>query len=220
MGKTEHIGSYKYSHASAGQGITTDTLLLAEFILPLKDNDSVIDLGAGSGVLPLIFAGRSGCRDIAGVEIDAVAARFARQNVEANGLTGRIKILRMDFTELPEVYPEGSFSVVVSNPPYTKAGAGRVSPVRERAIARSERSCTLSALIKTARHLAGDSGRICFVYPCLRLHEMLSSLGSEGLKPRRLKFIHTKKEGQAKLFLIEACATGGCVVEGTVLMKS
>lgn len=220
MEKAEYIGIYRYARASAGQGITTDTLLLADFVLPFKNRDSVIDLGTGAGVLPLIFAGRSDCRNIVGVEIDGVSAAAALDNVETNGLTGRIKILDMDLRRLPEVYEEGSFSVVVSNPPYVKAGAGRVSPVKERAVARSEQMCSLPELIKVSKHLAGKSGRICFVYPCLRLEEMLCALGSEGMKPRRLKFIRTKNDRTAKLFLIEAGAAGGCVVEGHVVTKS
>ncbi|MBI5971235.1 MAG: methyltransferase [Deltaproteobacteria bacterium] len=200
----EYIGPYRYMHGTTGQRMTSDTLRLSEFVLPLKQNDSVIDLGTGAGVLPLIFAARSGCANIKGVEVMDGASQTARQNVAANGLTGRIAILKMDLRKLPEVYGEGSFSVVVSNPPYVKAGAGRVSPVKERAVARSEQMCTLPELIKVSKHLAGKSGRICFVFPARRLQEMLSTLGSAGLKPRRLKFINTQSERPARRFLIEA----------------
>lgn len=212
-------------HGATGQRLTSDTLWLSEFVLPVKQDDSVMDLGTGAGVLPLIFAARADCANIKGVEVMDGAADAAQRNVETNGLSSRIEILKMDLRRLPEVYGEGSFSVVVSNPPYVKAGAGRVSPVNERAVARSEQMCSLPELIKVSKHLAGKSGRMCFVFPLLRIEEMLSTLGSEGLKPRRLKFIHTKKEGgvmpplPAKLFLIEAGATGGCVVEGPAVLQ-
>ncbi len=209
----EEFGPYRFIQKERGQKLTADTLLLAEFLLPLDETESVIDLGTGTGAIPLILAWKTGVTRLEGVEVDDGAASIARKNIEANGLSSRVSISKMDYRDLPGLYPERSFSAVVSNPPYVKAGSGRISPVRERAVARAEVMGGLGDLIGVSRHLAGRDGRIFYVFPVLRLFELVGELKRMGLKARRLKFIHTDKDKPARLFLIEAGRTGELRIE-------
>lgn len=214
---TEKIGPYSFIQGS-NQKVTNDPLLLVDFVLPLNDNDLVIDLGTGAGVIPFLIASKSRAKRITGVEIDREACSVFESNIADNGLEGRVEAVRADYRDLKSVFREGAFSLVVANPPYIKAGAGRVSPKTERAVARSEVKGTLRELIDVSKYLAGDKGRIAYIFPVVRLFEMLDEVRGAGLKVRRLKFIRTSRSRPAKLFLIEAGREGELVIEGAVLI--
>jgi tRNA1Val (adenine37-N6)-methyltransferase len=177
-----------------------------------------MDLGTGAGVIPLLLAWKTRAGSITGVEVQAEEAAIARRNVEENGLSDRIETINRDFRGLPGIYPEGAFPVVLSNPPYVKAGSGRVSPDKKRAAARGEVFGTLTDLVDVSRYLAGTDGRIFYVFPVKRLDDMFRELKRAGLWPRRIKFVHTGPDKEARLFLIEAATTGELKVEGPLFL--
>ncbi|MBI5902174.1 MAG: methyltransferase [Deltaproteobacteria bacterium] len=215
----EKIGRYSLIQSGSGQKLTEDTLLLADFILPLKKDDIVADLGAGPGALALILASRSPVKRIVCVEVQRPLCGLALENVAINGLTDRVEVIEKDFRELPAIYPEGSFSLIVSNPPYMKAGEGRVSPVKERAISRTGIFGGLEELIDASKYLCGPYGRICYVFPARRLDEMCAEIERAGLRKRRLRLIYTRMDREAKLFLIEAGKKGELKVEEPVYLR-
>jgi len=173
------------------QKVTTDTLLLADFILPLKDVKTMMELGIGTGALSLIIARKTRNLQVTGVEIHRGAAACAAENVQSNSLSDRVRIIRQDWRGLYDSFAEGSFDLVVSNPPYIKKGTGRVSPASHRALARHESAGTLTELIDIATYLAGEHGRVAFVYPIGRFCELLGELYRKGLVLRRLAFVYT-----------------------------
>lgn len=210
----ESLGPYFFIQRKAGHRLTNDSVALASFTAQsLTENDTVIDLGTATGAIPLLLSFKTNVRHITGVEVDEDSTMTARKNVEANGLSDRVNILNADYRTLVDIYPEGSFTAVVSNPPYTKAGTGRVSPKKERAVARSEVFGGLPDLVRVSSHLAGEAGRIFYVFPASRLSEMMEEAQRSGLQIRRLQFVHTAKEKAASLFLIELGRLGGLLLE-------
>lgn len=210
----ERLGPYFFMQKKAGLRLTGDTVSLSEFASEtLTENDTVIDLGTATGALALLLAYKTRAKSITGVEVDEKAFETASRNIDANGLAGRVSAVNADYRDLPSIYPEGSFSAVVSNPPYTKAGAGRVSPEKERAAARSEVMGTLADLVKVSKHLAGDSGKIFYVFPVARLSEMLEEACACGLNLRRLRFLRAASGKKASVFLAELGKEGGCSLE-------
>ncbi|WKZ31634.1 MAG: methyltransferase [Thermodesulfobacteriota bacterium] len=210
----EKLGPYFFVQRKAGQKLTGDSVELAEFAIPtLDENDSIIDIGTGTGAIPLLLAWKSRAGKITGVEIDEKAAMTAMKNVGANGLAGRVDIINRDFRELREYFPEGAFTAVVSNPPYGKAGAGRVSPQTERAAARAELHGGLSDLISISAYLTGRKGRVFYVLPTARITEALIELGKAGFRPSRIRFFGGKTGRAPRLFLIEAGKEDGMEVE-------
>lgn len=196
------LGRFDFQQGKRGLRLTTDTVLLARFVRR-EESAPIIDLGCGYGPIPLLLSDAFGDCHITGVEIDAETAAIASRNVEVNGLKHKISILNADIRALPDSFPGGSFPIVVSNPPYMKLGSGRVSKDRQRAIARSELTCTLAELIRTSAHLAGDAGRIFFVYVADRFDEMMEEARRAGLAPVRVRFIHTVPNRRSARFLIE-----------------
>lgn len=207
----DDLGSYKIIQKKSGYRFTEDSVSLADFVLPLKPVDSVIDLGTGSGVIPLILAQKSQVQNIVGIEIQEGLAELAKRNVELNKLSSRIKIVKGDLREIihHSLFKKNSFSVVISNPPYTKAASGRISPSQEKRIAKTETACSLQDMIITSRQLISDEGRIVYSYPVSRLKEMLSVMRSNKLEPTRLEFIEPQPGCKVKRFLIEAVKKKG-----------
>lgn len=207
----DDLDSYKIIQRKNGYRFSTDAVLLADFILPLKSTDSVIDLGTGSGVIPLILAQKSSVQKIVGIEIQEGLADIAERNVKLNNLCSRIDIIKGDFrtlgTDLKSVpttkLGKGVFSVVVSNPPYWKPGTERISPCSEKAKAKMELTCDLAEIVKISRYLAAEKARIIYVYAVYRLKEMLSAITANKLVIRRFQFVQPKAGCVAKRFLIE-----------------
>lgn len=204
----EPLGPFSFMQRKKGYRVTADTVDLVNFVLPLDEKDTVVDLGTGTGPIPLLLAWKSPVEKIVGVEVDKVSAGLAQENVIRNGLASRVTIIEKDWRKLEGVYPEGAFSVVVTNPPYTKKGAGRQSPVRERALARSEVRGTVDDLLRVSAYLAAPEGRVFLMYPVIRLKEVRVGLKRAGLTEQRVSFIDNGTNRDAKVFLMEA---GGAV---------
>ncbi len=188
-----------------GYRFSLDPLLLAAFVT-LKKGDRVIDLGTGSGVLPLVLAhtqAAAGAHYI-GLEIQPALADLAARSVRANGLDGAIKIVTGDIRQVRARFAADSFDVVVANPPYLPAGQGRLNPDDQRALARHEVSLTLPELIHAARHLVRGRGRVCLIYTSKRLAELLALCREQRLEPRRMRLVHPRRGADAELILLEA----------------
>ena len=200
----ETIGPYRFiqDRRLSSQRVTGDTLLLSDFVLPLLNNDkdaSVIELGTGAGAIPLALRAGSEVKKFTGVELDKVAFELLVENINANALDGRITAVNFDWRDLYDIYPRGAFSVVVSNPPYIKRGEGRVSPSPARAMARSESMGELKDLVDISAYLAGDDGRICYVFPVKRRAELVNELKRVGFEVERMEDV-----SGGKVFLVEA----------------
>jgi len=191
-----------------GYRFSADAVLLSQFI-NLRNDEKVIDLGTGCGILPLLLSQTTKAHFFVGVEIQKGLAECAKKNVILNHLGDRISILHQDFRELKATFPSGSFDVVISNPPYRQYRTGRVNPSMEKAVARHEIKGTLGDLIRMASYLLPNKGRCYLIFPALRTVDLLMVLRSEKLEPKRLQFVHPRLEEGAKLILIESIKASG-----------
>ena len=195
-------GKLKLYQPREGYRFSIDSLLLANFIAS-KDNDRIIDLGTGCGIIPLLLYCTKKFQSILGVEIQRELAALARKNIAINGAERKIEIIEEDFRQFASFYDDEKFSIVISNPPYRKLNSGRLNPRQEKAIARHEISCTLEELIAATAKLLNPKGRFYFIYPAYRLTEMLTALRGFRLSAKRIAFVHPQAGRQATHFLIE-----------------
>jgi tRNA1Val (adenine37-N6)-methyltransferase len=191
-----------------GYRFSLDAVLLSQFI-QIRKNERVIDLGTGCGILPLVLSQTTKAHSFVGIEIQKGLAECAKKNVVLNQLEDRISILKEDFRKLKEVFPPGSFDVVLSNPPYRKYRTGRINPSMEKAIARHEIKGTLEGLISIASYLLPPKGRCYLIFPALRTVDLLVSLRNGKLEPKRLQFVHPRSGEEAKFILTESIKTSG-----------
>lgn len=199
------IGPYFLIQRKAGHCLTEDSVLLADFAsATITEKDEIADLCSGTGAIALMLAWKTRASSLTAVEIDPLQAEAARTNAAANGLSGRLKIVNSDYRALPGLYGRGAFSAVVANPPYMKAGTGRVSPRAERALARSEAAGSLKELVETAAYL---SGRLYIVLPFGRLVELEGLAAGCGLRIERHELVRSA-DGAPRIFLAELAAKG------------
>ncbi len=185
-----------------------DAILLSQFVT-IRKNEKVIDLGTGCGILPLLLSQTTKARSFVGVEIQKGLAECAEKNVTLNRLEHKISILHQDFRELKETFPPGSFHVVLSNPPYRKYRTGRMNPSMEKAVARHEIKGTLEDLVAIASYLLPPKGRCYLIFPALRIVDLLVTLRTKRLEPKRLQLVHPRMEEGAKFILAESIKASG-----------
>lgn len=183
-----------------GYRFSLDAILLARFAT-VKKGYKVLDLGTGSGVIPLLLSTREKNLFIQGVEIQPRLAKLAEANVELNCKQAEIAILEQDLNHLPKEW-NGKWDLVVSNPPYFKAKAGKIS-LGEKAIARHELKCSLEDVVQVSARLLKGRGQFALIHRAERLPEALILLTRSGLAPSRLKLVHPQRGKKAMLFLLE-----------------
>lgn len=177
-----------------------DSVLLADFASP-RPRERVMDLGTGSGILPLLLHGREKSCRYYGIEIDQEALYRAQRSLILNAIPeGDIVLQHGDIRHIGAFFPANSMDLVVCNPPYHIAPGGQV----KNGGARMEESCTLQDVCYAARYLLINRGRFCMVYPAVRLQEVCLTLADNGLSLKRLRLIQHDVHRTPKLMLLEA----------------
>jgi tRNA1Val (adenine37-N6)-methyltransferase len=201
------IGNLQLIQAEQGYRFSIDPVLLARFVAA-RAGETVVDLGTGSGVLPLLLAKLSEATKLYGIEVQPQAAERAQRNVELNLLAGQIEILAGDVRDIRKLLPVASTDLVVSNPPYRQVGNGRIAPGDERAGARHELAGGLSDFVTAASWLLKNGGRFGLIYLAERLPELLVEMAAAKLEPKRLRMVHPRQREGARMVLVEARKNG------------
>ena len=181
----------------------TDSVLLADFA-NLSSARHGIDLGCGSGILPLLLLLRSEKLHMTGLEIQETALESARENILKNGLDARCCMICGDIKNSRSLFRSGEFDFVISNPPYFPAGSGKMSPDADRASARGELSCSLDDICSAAAYLCRTGGTFCIVHRAERMAELICRLSASGLEPKRLRLVSHTADSAPSLVLIES----------------
>ena len=172
----------------------TDSVLLGDFV-NIGGRVRGIDLGCGSGILPLLLLWRSSRLHMTGLEIDRAAADMARENMAENGLGGRCEIVTGDIKDCRLLFASGEFELVVSNPPYFAAGSGGVSPDGRKAAARGELLCSLEDICRAAAYLCRTGGVFCLVHRAERLADVVCALRGAAEKEPSLVLVEARRGG-------------------------
>lgn len=167
----------------------------------------VLDLGTGCGIIPLLLTSNHPGISVYGVELQRELAELALGNVNDNQMADQITILCQNMVSLkrdrlPDV------NIVVCNPPYRKAASGRINPNTQRAVARHELRVTLDDIVKTAKRLLDVAGRFVAIYPAERATEILSTMHSSALEPKQLTMVHSYRNSNATLVIVEGVRGG------------
>ncbi len=186
-----------------GYRYSLDPLLLARFCGQLPSGGRIIDLGAGCGVIALVLARINPEALVAAVENNSEMAALVERNIRHNDLSGTVSVHADDVINLRKSYPDSSFDLVVSNPPFWKAGSGRISPRAGRDVARHETTAALVDFMAAAKYLVKPSGRICFIQLPSRLAEFMALAAQMKLSVLRLRMIHNNAESPATMFMAE-----------------
>jgi tRNA1Val (adenine37-N6)-methyltransferase len=178
-----------------------DAVLLANFAV-IKKDDRVIDLGTGTGVIPILLAGKTQAGSIIGVEIQPDMAEMASRSIRMNKLESRVDIVCLDMKKCIEYFGLGSFNVVVSNPPYINQGCGLVNLSNTKAISRHEITCSLEDVISISSRLLMPGGQFAMIHRPNRLVDILFHMRYYSIEPKYLRFVYPSPNKKANLILI------------------
>lgn len=187
--------------------LSTDSMLLADFCAPAPGG-TVCDLGCGCGSVSLLLCGKYPALRVTGIELQPSAAALAQENAAQPALCGRFRVVCGDLREHRALLPHSSFDAVVSNPPYYRVGSGKAAASELLAAARTEQSCTLDDLCACAAWLLKSGGRFFVVHKPERLADLIFSLRTHRLEPKRLRLVRHRALGAVSLVLLEARLDG------------
>jgi tRNA1(Val) A37 N6-methylase TrmN6 len=201
-----HRNNYKIIQNTKKFCFGMDAVLLSGFAKVLS-GEKVLDLGTGTGIIPILLEAKTEGKHFTGLEIQEESADMARRSVVMNKLEDKIDIVIGDIKEASAIFGLASFDVITSNPPYMNHSHGIVNPSEAKAIARHEILCSLEDVIREAGKLLKPNGRFYLVHRPFRLVEIINTLSAHKLEPKRMKLVHPYVDKEPNMVLIE-CIKG------------
>ncbi len=178
--------------------LSTDSMALAHFVR-LGKNARVLDLGSGCGTLGLMLCAKDGSCHVTGVELSEAAHRAANENIARNRLADRMESICLDLKSIPSKYPQGSFSICISNPPYFSGGKLRAGQEN----ARHELSCAPQDLMASAAWVLKYGGDLYLVHKPERLAQLIALGSAQGLECKRLRLLRHSPQTPPSLVLLQ-----------------
>ena len=198
-------GRLRIYQRKRGYRYSLDAVLLAHFI-SLKSKDKAIDLGTGSGIIPLLLASRYPHVDWIGLEIQEQLVRLAQKSILLNGMQDHIEIVCGDARKIKDIFSACSFNIVSFNPPYRRINSGRINPDLEKAIARHEIEGSLKDFLRAANYLLKPGGRVFTIYPAKRLAELIYLFRINEIEPKIMELVFSDADSTAAFVLVEGRA--------------
>ena len=200
-------GKIVLNQPESGYRFSIDAVILSHLACPAP-GETVLDLGTGCGVIPVMLAFRHPEIRLIGVEIQPSLSRLARQNVADNHLADRVRVVDKDIGQLLLVDIGGPVDLVVTNPPYRKLDSGRINTDSQKAVARHELKIDLDTVLRTARRMLRKFGRFSIIYPSVRTVDLIAAMRLTGIEPKNLTMIHSKPSSPARLVAITGIKGG------------
>lgn len=180
-----------------------DAVLLSGFARA-KEGAVVLDMGTGTGIIPILMEAKTGAAHLTGLEIQEESADMAKRSVALNHLEHKISIVQGDIKEAGRIFDAASFDVITCNPPYMIGQHGLQNPKAPKAIARHEILCTLEDVISQAAKLLKPGGNFFMVHRPFRLAEIMVLLHEYKLEPKRMQLVYPYVDKEPNMVLIEA----------------
>lgn len=184
-----------------------DAVLLSGFA-NVKAGETAIDLGTGTGIIPILLEAKTQGAHFTGLEIQPESADMAKRSVAYNHLENKIDIEIGNIKDASAQFGASSFHVVTTNPPYMTGQHGLTNPNEAKAIARHEILCTLGDVIRESARLLKPRGRFYMVHRPFRLSEIMCLMHQYGLEPKRMRLVHPFIDKEPNMVLIEGLRGG------------
>lgn len=180
-----------------------DAVLLSGYA-KVKPGEKCLDLGTGTGIIPILLEAKTPGQQFIGLEIQEESASMARRSVLLNQQEEKVQIVTGDIKEASSIFGAASFDVVTTNPPYMTSQHGLQNPDLPKAIARHEVLCTLEDVIREGAKVLKMNGRFYMVHRPFRLAEIINCLMKYKLEPKRMKLVYPYIDKEPNMVLIEA----------------
>ena len=180
-----------------------DSVLLSDFAKNIKKDSRVLDLGTGTGIIPILLCGKTNLKKIIGIEIQEEVAKMTKKSIRLNNLEDKFEIINESILNLNNIYEKQPFDVIVTNPPYKKKETGVINENQKNLISRHEITANLEDFIKISKDLLKDKGEFYMVHRPERLVDILSIMRKYKIEPKILKMVYSDKNKEPKLVLIK-----------------
>ena len=185
-----------------------DSVLLTDFAKDIKTNSKVIDLGSGTGIIPILLSAKTKNTLFVGIEIQETVAEMANRSVQLNDLQDRIKIENENILNLKDIYEKGKFDAITTNPPYKKVNTGIVNENDKKLISRHEITASLEDFIRISSYLLKDFGEFYMVHRPDRLVDIFYFMRKYNIEPKKIRFVYPNKNKKANIILIKGIKCG------------
>lgn len=196
-----------------------DAVLLSSFV-SAKKNDHILDLGTGTGILPILLSAKTEAPVIDALEIQEESVDMATRSVKYNHLEQRIRIIQGDIKTASSLLGKDTYDVITINPPYMTNEHGLKNPSMPLAIARHEILCSLDDILRESYQLLKSKGRFFMVHRPFRLAEIIAKMISYRIEPKRIQLVQPYDNKEPNMVLIEGRKDGNSrlTVEPTLVI--
>ncbi len=180
-----------------------DAVLLSDFAKNIKQNANVLDLGTGTGIIPILLCGKTKLNKIIGIEIQRSVYEIAKKNIILNNLENRFEVINENITNLDNIYEKNSFDAIVTNPPYKEENTGITNEDEVKQISRHEISANLEDFIEISSKLLKDKGEFYIIHRPERIVDLLSEMRKYKIEPKEIRLVFSNKNNPPKMVLVK-----------------
>ena len=192
---------FKVHQDRCAMKIGTDGVLLGAWSSIEHEPKSILDIGAGTGVIALQLAQRSSANTIDAIEIDDHAHQQCTHNFEYSDWADRLFCYHGSVQEFASEM-EHKYDLIVSNPPFFKApksiDAQTQNTSQERAVARFTDTLPFTHLVVCAAHLLSQNGVFCTILPQTEVASFIEIAAQNKLFISKICTIRGTKKSKIK----------------------
>lgn len=184
-----------------------DAVLLSSFA-HVRTGEEALDLGTGTGILPVLLEAKNEGSRYVGLEIQEESADMARRSVRHNGLEGKVDIVTGDIKEAAALFGPASFHVITTNPPYMIGNHGLKNDNEALYVARHEALVCLDDILRESAKILRPKGRFYMVHRPFRLPEIFAKMCGYRIEPKRMRLVYPYIDKEPNMVLIEGLKGG------------
>ena len=186
-----------------------DAVLLSDFAKNIKKDSTVLDLGTGTGIIPILLCGKTKLKKVFGVEVQKNVADMAIRSSQLNNLDNKFEVINENIINLHKVFELNSFDVVVTNPPYKKQSTGIVNEDERKLISRHEVLANLDDFVKVSNKMLKDRGEFYMIHRPERIVDIICSMRHYKIEPKEIRLVYSNENNPPKMVLIKGVKNGG-----------
>ena len=196
---------FKFKQFSVSQDrcamkIGTDGVLLGAWVSLENNPESILDIGAGTGIISLQLAQRSTAETIDAVEIDDDAYEQCSENFEASPWGDRLFCYHASVQEFASEIEE-KYDLIVSNPPFFSENYKSDNDARD--MARFNDALPFQHLVVCASHLLSEEGTFAVILPKKEEKQFIRLASENNLYPQRICEVQGTPNSEIKRVLLE-----------------